>query len=386
MLAVFTAHTAEVDDTGAAAEEILSQLDLPATLRQNAVGFLTCHPAFVESGVVQALCAALPFEVVGCTTLSSAVPGALGSLLLTLTMLTSDTARFVTAVTGPLDKAQREPVVAAFRQAAARLDGKAALMLCAAPVGRTYGCDQIQQVLGGEAPGMPIFGAVAMDDTVGHQRARVIHKGRAHADAMAFVLLAGNLAPRFALATIPARNVSRRKVVVTACENNIIHEFNGIPVLRFLQMRGLAMDGSPEGLDAIPFLVESQDGMGPVARNVFDLTPEGYAVCGGDVPLNATVSIGALEYDDVIETTADLMQSVAELAQGRSVLMFSCVCRNIALGVETLTEMEAIQTALRANGVPYQFSYSGGEFCPVYDREGNPVNRFHNSAIVACIL
>ena len=57
MITTLTAFTHEIDDAAEATAEILAQLDLEHNLKQNSVGILTCYSEFVESGVVQNLCA-----------------------------------------------------------------------------------------------------------------------------------------------------------------------------------------------------------------------------------------------------------------------------------------------------------------------------------------
>ena len=66
----FTASTFEIDDVQAAVAEILEQLQ--SRLCQNSVGIISCYAEFIDSGVVEALCNQLPFDVVGITTIANA--------------------------------------------------------------------------------------------------------------------------------------------------------------------------------------------------------------------------------------------------------------------------------------------------------------------------
>ena len=96
------AWTLEIDEPEIAVSEIIQQLDLENNLQKNAAGFLTCSYDYIESGIVKAISEALPFEVVGCTTLTNANNAEAGTMLLCLTVFTADDCRFATAVSGSM--------------------------------------------------------------------------------------------------------------------------------------------------------------------------------------------------------------------------------------------------------------------------------------------
>ncbi len=129
---VFNAYTLEVDDPAVAVGEILEQLDLDNQLLSHSVGFITCGHDYVDTGMVKAICAALPFEVVGCTTLTNANCREAGTMLLCLTVLTADDCRFVTAASPPLgdDPAEAAKTIGrTCREAVSRLGESPALTL-----------------------------------------------------------------------------------------------------------------------------------------------------------------------------------------------------------------------------------------------------------------
>ena len=102
MIKALTAFTYEADDAKEAVEEILKQLDLEHNLLKYSVGFITCYLDFIKGGIVEALCADLPFEVIGCTTPMNGGPKAGDQILLTLMVLTSDSTEFATGISQPL--------------------------------------------------------------------------------------------------------------------------------------------------------------------------------------------------------------------------------------------------------------------------------------------
>lgn len=378
-----TAHTSEIDDADRAVTEILDQLDLKKNMRKHAVGLIHCYSEFVESGVIRALSERLPFDIVGTTTLASAIGGSIDMTQLTLTVLTSDTVEFAVAMSTSLTGAQELPLKRAYKHACAALSEKPAMMIGYMALMQAVGGDRILALLDGITGGLPVFGTVTVDHTPDYTTAQVLMNGEAANDAFAFVLLGGDVHPTYCLTSVPQENIRRQQAIITASAGNVLQEVNDIPIVQYMQSLGLAPNGEIEGINAIPFLIDYGDGAPPVARAIFALTPDGHAVCGGDMPVGSTLLVGSIDYDDVVATTAAMMRTVR--AHGGAALLYSCIIRSIALGVESLAEMETVQAEL-GEETPFQFCVSGGELCPVLDAEGRLINRFHNDTIVACIF
>lgn len=386
MIRTLVAHTMEIDDVDAAVSEILDQLGLTKSLLKNAVGIISCYSEFIESGVVKALCESLPFEVVGTTTLGNAAGDALGQMMLAISVLTSDDIAFVTARTETLAEKQEERLAEAYEAALAKLPGRSpSMMLSFMPLVYNVGGDTIVGILDRVSGGVPNFGTVTVDHTLDYQTAAVIHNGESFTKNLSMVLLEGDIHPSFYVASISEGRVMKQKAIITASDGNLLKEVNGIPILRYMETIGLAKEGQIEGANAIPFIIDLGDGTKPIARAIYASTPEGYAVCGGNMPVGATLSVGSLEQDDVLKTTEQVVETMRRSGLTDGMLLYSCLSRNLALGVETELEMEKVRGSLAA-AVPYHFGYSGGEICPVYDAQGKPVNRFHNDTIVACVF
>ncbi|MDR3233608.1 MAG: hypothetical protein LBT46_08110, partial [Planctomycetaceae bacterium] len=86
---MFNAYTNEIDDPDVAAAEITEQLK-DKKLLKNSVGIIACYFEFIETGVVEAICKTLPFDVIGCSVMGSAVNAAGSMEQLSLTILTGD--------------------------------------------------------------------------------------------------------------------------------------------------------------------------------------------------------------------------------------------------------------------------------------------------------
>jgi hypothetical protein len=239
--------------------------------------------------------------------------------------------------------------------------------------------------------GVPNFGMLAVDNTDDYRNAAVICEGEAYTDRCAFLLIGGSVNPEFFIASVPSERVSADKSVITGSAGNLVSTINGRPIVDYLVKLGLRKnpDGSIPGINAFPFVVDYNDGTLPVVRVMFALTPEGAAVCGGDIPQGATISVGHIDADEVLSTTRSVLSGTVTRGDNACLLMFSCVGRYFALGHEPAAEMELVREMMNENEIPYMFAYSGGEICPVGQKEGESgelTNRNHNDTLVLCRL
>ncbi|MDR0652823.1 MAG: FIST C-terminal domain-containing protein [Synergistaceae bacterium] len=391
MIKAYTAYTGEVDDVEAAVAEIMEQLGNVSRLRKNAVGLLACYSDFVDSGVVKALCSALPFDVIGTTTLGSVVRDSEGRMTLSLIVLTGDDTEFAAGFTEPMTAADEAPLGAAYAEASRKLSGRPALMITFAPLHINASGDFYVDAFSRISGGVPNFGMLTVDNTNDYRNATVICKGEAHADRVAFLLIGGGVKPEFFIASVPSERISAEKAVITGADGNLVRTINGHPVVDYLLKLGLKKnaDGTIAGINAFPFVVDYNDGTFPVVRVMFALTPEGAVVCGGNIPEGATISVGHIDSGEVLSTTREVLSGAVARGGTACLLMFSCVGRYFALSHEPTAEMKLVQDMMRKNEMPFFFAYSGGEMCPVGQKSGESgelTNRNHNDTFVLCRL
>lgn len=390
MIKAFTAYTDEVDDIESAVAQIQEQLAVKENLLAHSVGIVSCYSDFVTSGVLQAICDALPFDIVGTTTLGSTADGTEDEILLTLMVLTSDDVAFATGLSAPIDAENVDILREAYAKAAGTLTEKPALMLSFAPLLMNVGGDFFVHALDEITGGVPNFGTIAVDHHQDYHEATVLYNGQAYRDRYAFILLCGSVQPKFYVASISSEKVFQEKGVVTASQGNQLQTVNNMPVADFLVSLGLQKneDGSITGVNSFPFVMDLNDGTMPIVRVMFALTPEGYAVCGGDVPVGATLSVGSIDAAEVVSTTEQRLKEALAADSHQCLLIYSCVGRYFAMGYNPTGEIESIQALLQGSGLPYHFAYSGCEICPVSRGNGAPatMNRSHNDTCVICAL
>lgn len=383
MVKMLTAHTSEIDEVEQAVEEILGQLDLEGNLLKNAFGILSCYAEFIETGVVKALCERLPFDVIGGTTLGSGVPGENGLMLLSLSVLTSDDVQFACVQTEPV-AGDLAVVKAAYDQASGALPEAAKLVIAFLPMETRFGGETIMRALDSASGAVPIFGTVVADHESDFSTTFTIFNGEASHDTAVMALITGNVSPRFLLHSIPDRKLQNQRAVITQSEYSILKEVNDMPVLEYLRSIGLWHGGGLEGMSAIPFLVDYNDGRPAVARALYTVLEDQSILCGATMQQGATLAIGSIDADSVMETAQQAVDAIKAVEDGQCVLMLPCLSRLSVLGADPTQEMALIDGQL--SDLPYHLLYSGGEICPLTSAEGEYANHFHNFTIIACVL
>ena len=385
MLKMLNARTVEIDDVEQAVSEILEQLNIEENLLKNSVGIMSCYSEFIETGVVKALCDSLPFSVVGGTTLSNGMEDESGMMMLCLTVLTADDVCFSTALTEVLDDHMDEHISSAYKNVISGLEGEPILLVPFIPLLEDVGGEMILGKLNAVSGGISTFGTVVCDHFSDYSTAHTIYDGEAARDKMAMLVVSGNIKPRFMIETISDANIQKQTAIITESQGCLLKSVNNMTAEKYMNILGLAEGGGAESLNTIPFIVDYNDGTKPAARVIHMLTPDGYAVCGGAMPVGSALSVGLLEAGDVLKTSEKIMNDIVSSGECSGVLIFPCVSRGLIMGADMLMELEIIRRC--ADGkIPYHVVYSGGEYCPVYGEDGHTENRFHNFSVIACIF
>ena len=385
MVTMLTAFTDEVDEAEFAVQAILEQLDLPTRQLRYAAGLLFCSADFIETGVAKAVCEALPFDVIGCTSLANAAPGGAGMTVLSLSVLTSDTVRFSAVMSEPLTFGLDATIRSAFAKARSGEPEQPALVLAFPPLQMEIGSEAIAEALFTVAGDIPVFGQIGCDHTPELNKTATLFNGRAETTSLPLLFLYGDVTPRFFLKIISDDKIQKQKAIITASEDSVLREVNGMPLMRYMEMLGVSKNNGIENIGVVPFIVKPPDGASPVARAIYTITDEGYAVCAGKMPEGATLTVGRLDRDDVLKTAGDTTTQAVQAGRPDCVLIFSCMSRNMALGADYLAEAEVVRAAMGGT-CPYLLSYAGGEICPDVNDRGERSNRFHNFTFIACTL
>ncbi len=391
---MYTAHTEEVDDPQAALNEILAQL--PYNIEELAqekrlVGILSTHVDAIHEGVVEMLCKALPFEIVGMTSFASATQKGFGWEMLNLVILESDNVRFAAVISEPLEgEDYKECIARAYDKAKEALEEEASLIVAYAPFIKSLGGQDMISGLTQASGDAPIIGALASDHTRDATESFVVYNGEAHPSSMALLCMAGPVNARFYFASLQDAGIKNKRATITASDFCTVSQVNDVPVMQYLSTLGFSAKDWEGASLAIPFLVDYKDGAPNVARELLRVTPEGHMVFGGEMPEGAYMNLALQTSEEIIRSTKAVLQTIAEERPANAaILMVGCVGRAMILGTKPLGEAQLL-TEILGGEQPMFLLYARGEMCPTYamPKVGveKRVNRFHNFSFTACVL
>lgn len=383
MVNIVYASTFEFDDCTQAVEDILSQID-GKKLLAHSVGIVGCNIDYILSGTIKTLGERLPFEFIGGTTSINSMCGEFGEDQLSLLVLTSDGTSFSCGTTDSLIENPDEKIAATYARVASKLPEEPTMGIVIAPyLPAISGDDQIK-ALDKASGGIPFFGSVALDYAESMRDPRTICNGENYSECMTMLLLSGKPDPKFFFVAIPENHFLKQKAIITSSEKNILKAVNNMPAASYLESLGLVHEGYFDSIPSIPLSIDIGDGGSPVARAIFAVASEGEIVCGGEMPEGAALGIGSLDSRDVQDTAEKLARDILELGECEGALIFSCLSRNTALGLDTMLEIEKLHSVL-GDKLPYLFMYSGGELYPDIVK-GKVFNKAHNFTMIACVF
>ena len=383
---MLNAWTLEPDEPEIAVSEILAQLNLEETAQKNSVGLLTCSYDFVESGMVEAICKALPFDVIGCTTLTNANNFEADTILLCLTVFTADDCQFSAKVTDSLRENLEDEICVAAKNAKADLAENPQMALALFPMFGVGG-EIMLGALDSALDGVPIFGTVACDhDTAEYSNTYTIYNGECFRDRLSFFLISGNVNPQFVVAATSEQNLKKQQAVITSSDGCLIKAINNMTAREYFTSIGMSSGKGIEGMSSVPFVVDYGDGSQPVARAIFGLNEDGSALCGGYMPEGSTLYIGRMDEEDILLTAENSIKTLLETESPNGIILFPCLGRNMVLVMDPLAEAKLAQELI-GDTVPFHLAYSAGECCPVcYDKDDRLANRFHNFTFIGCVI
>ena len=378
MLSVVNVCTNAIDDLDVAKEEILSQLKDKKFL-QHTVGIIACHYDYVEQGIVEAICKAVPFDIVGCSTFGSAVNGSGSMEHLTLTILTGDDVFFSTTMSETICKDGFEsPIENVYTAARDVLGQDPALIFVFGPVMPDVAGDQMLWKLNQLCGGIPVFGTLSSDALPGCPKSYVIRNGESDRNKMSLLLVGGNVKPRFYVTAIAQRSIQQNSAVVTASEGYMVTSINNMSVLDYFASLGITAT-KLAAISMIPFLVDFGDGTEPIAYSMYDISETG-VYCGGAIPVGAKITFAEVDTSSVIETAEIALRRALDDVEKNGacgVVAVPCMARSMVLTPNV--EAEIVKSLeIIGNKIPFSLIYSGGEICPVYNQQRGLVNRFHN--------
>jgi hypothetical protein len=354
------------------------------SLLANSAGLLFCSRASITSGAAAAVAKALPFETIGCTTHGIAVPGAMGEVMLAVAALTSDDVFFKTGVSDSLEGDGEKSVRELYQRVSVSPESPPSLMFMCHPDPEYLFGDRTLHFLDSVSGGTPVFGTYALDETIGNKLPMVIHNGAAWPDRLTLLSIYGGVPEsRFTVKTLPTMNFQSQPALVTGARDNRLISINNIPAFEFMEKAGIVSESGTNAVYGFPLMINNHDGTGPKSCAIHDVEEGGVLRCGSTIVKGATLKIVNQMQKEVLRSSEELIESIKNEGGAKAHLIFSCFGRSAPL-LDLKDELSLFQESLQ--DIPYMFVYSGGEFCPVYDEQGEIRNCFHQYSIVSASL
>lgn len=384
MITMFTARTSEIDEIDEAIAEIKSQIDLSA-LKKNAGGLIFCHIDYVESGVVAALCEALPFNVIGMTSMVGADEHGYSLFDLTLTVLTSDEVSFEVGMTDSIDHDNYvDEVNRLYQQIRGGVATDPAMIFTFMPYIRDVAGYEVVTAMDKACNGIPLWGSITNNIDFNYETVQTICNGKALRAGLAMMFVSGPVEPTFIVSSIPERNIASNRAVITKSTGAVLQEINDLPVLEYLANIGLVI--TKENITTTPLMVYYDQSEEPVALGFYTLFEDGSVLTGGEMPVGTSFAVGNIDAEGISESAEKGLRQILDIPNRQATLLLPCVTRYIMLAPDQEKELRMLTEELTKSGLPFMMGYSGGEICPMPDSSGKLRNRFHNYTFCACVL
>ena len=384
MISMYTARTSEVDETDEAIRDIKSQLFL-SQLKKHTGGIIFCHIDYVESGVVAALCKALPFPVIGMTSMASADGNAFGLYDLNLTVLTSDEVTFDVGMTNAINHENYEDEIdQLYNFMCAGAQRAPNMIISFMPYMREVAGYEVVDAMDKACHGIPIWGSITNNADFNYETVHTICNGDCLKAGLAMMFITGPITPKFIVSSLPEHNIFGKRAIITKSENAILWEVNDTPILEYLKNIGLTIN--KDNITTTPLMVYYGDSETPVALGFYTLFADGSVLTGGMMPEGTSICVGNINEPGIVESAQIGLEQILACDEREVTLLLPCVTRYIMLAPDQEKELRLIEETLNASGKPFMMGYSGGEICPVPDADGKMKNRFHNYTFCACVL
>lgn len=384
MITMYTARTSEIDEIDEALSEITSQIDL-SSLKKNSGGLIFCHIDFVDSGVVAALCEALPFNIIGMTSMASADERGYSLFDLTLTVLTSDEVSFEAGMTNSIDHDNYAGEIdVLYNDIRSRVDTDPAMIFTFMPYIRDVAGYEVVASMDATCRGIPLWGSITNNIDFNYETVNTICNGKSLRKGVAMMFVNGPVEPKFIVASIPERNIANNRAIITKSEGAILREVNDLPLLEYLANIGLII--TKENITTTPLMLYYDESEEPVALGFYTLFEDGSVLTGGDMPVGTSFAVGNIDAQGIFESAEAGLKQILACKDRQATLLLPCVTRYIMLAPAQEDELRLLQKELSDSGKPFMMGYSGGEICPVSMPDGTRKNRFHNYTFCACVL
>jgi hypothetical protein len=393
MIKSYVLTISEIDDAEFALEEFENELK-KIELLKNSVGIVSVSTDYFDSGVYDAVASAAPFPLIGMSAYTQNAQGNVSVYLFSILVLTSDDCEFAHGFSEEI--LPGSDVTGLTRKLTENLTGglnsKAKLAFLYAPfLPYQFSFNYLKDIEAFDET-LPVFGSLASCEVAKVVTdSRTVYGGQVFENRLVMLCVAGNLTPEFYIGAITKDAIIIPNIgEVTAANDNIVTEINNVKVKEVFERIGFK-DGiyKDTGSITLSMLVEERDNGGNIVssavRGMLELNDE-HAVFGGRVPEKSSLS-GVISTKEVItETAREVLTRIKTEHRDKTIILYSCLGRKIALIDEPLLEFKLIGDELAGSDFNYIATTSGGELCPTSVTAKKAYNSEHNQTLIACVF
>lgn len=385
--------TMQIDDVGAAAQELLDKALDGFALKANTVGVLFCYSDMEVRELAAALREKAGFDMIGCTGIASMDEReGFHSMAATLLVLSADDCAFATVASGPITAANVEAEIAAAYGAAKATLGEAPKLLFALPPYQLeIMLDSYSMGFNRVAPGVPVVGGLPSYNGSGDENL-TCQNGECWDDRLVLLGIGGNVQPVFTVQNVTSSDASRKRRV-TKAKDNVVYEVGGQRFTDYLRDIGLPVEELTGGNTTVtfvsnPLILEGGSKEFCFARTLHEIDLEaGSGTAIGQIPQEATLCVCTLQRSEIEEAALagmrDLKGKMAKQSGYRftTVLAVSCIGRHLLMLPDNDAEVKRLLSEFPGNMALAGF-YSYGEIGP--QGEAQTQNFAHNESLVLC--
>ena len=387
-------YTEEIDDLELAAEELSSQAS-EFEFQKNSIGILFMDAETDYEELYGLLREKWDFPIIGSTAIGT-LNGSEGYCRsgISIMLLTADDCRFAVGMTENISADNYvEPIRQVYEKLEKELDGEEVkLVLTFGGKAKELSGDDIVNALDELGKKVKVYGALA-SDMFSFRDFRAVYNDRIEYGEQAFVLISGNIEPKF-LSIQSLSGKANFSYEVTRSKGNVVYRLGNGTFLEALEKSGLGTekDRVVDEYIQTPFITSFEKPGGlhiEALRNLTQVNREdGSGMFLGGISEGSSLELGLLNQEDVRSTVKKAFDEIFEWLKTEgeycsTILCCSCAARFLALGNNGVLEAESFLGRL-PEGISLMGLYSYGEFCPVGDSEWS--NVFHNSTFtILCI-
>jgi len=391
MIKAATIQTIIIDDIHLACHELKEQLNAKLTLLKNSIGIIQADPEFIEAGIMEPLYNTLGIPLVGGTTISIATNDEIGDFMFSLLVLTSDDVEFCPSRTYGLYDNYANAIENSMKKTITDSILPLRMVLIFPTVtdnldfpGDCY-VEAVEKICGA----IPVFGTLSVDDSIHNfEHSKSVFNGEIFDRDMSYVLMFGEINPRFHVATAPVQTaLTNFTDIITRSSGHVIHEINNMTAAEYFEQAGLASNGAfVDGIYFVPLYlaIQIENEIQHLVRAIVEFTEDGSAMCRGKIPEGAKIAFGSILSSDIIAALTETVTQITQEENVNAALIFSCLIRRLSIGSDSMRELAHIKDTFE--GVfPFMASYSGGEISPI-GKNNHFQNAFHNYSLIVCLL